>query len=111
MHVYLLLNYYLFSLNINSRFMLILPNADANGKIEVLDVNDSRKLYNIPNEKPVIVEFTGMVQPVGKSVGKWRRMTGKMVNSGSFVRVSDDWRKVLVEKNELFYDALTVSII
>ena len=92
MHVYLLLNYYLFSLNINSRFMLILPNADANDKIEVLDVSDSRKLYNIPDGKWVIAELTGMAQPVGKSGGKWKRMTGKMVRSGSFVQISDDWR-------------------
>jgi hypothetical protein len=45
-------------------------HADANDKIEVLDVSDSRKLYNIPNEKWVIAEFMGMVQPVGKSRGK-----------------------------------------
>jgi hypothetical protein len=85
-------------------------HADANNKIEVLDVSDSRKLYNIPDGKQVIVEFTGMAQPIGKSGGKWRRMTGKMVRSGSFVRISDDWRKVSVERKELFYDALMVSV-
>jgi hypothetical protein len=85
-------------------------HADANDKIEVLDVSDSRKLYNIPDGKRVIVEFTGMAQLVGRSRGKWRHMTGKMVRSSSFVRISDDWRQVLVERKELFYDALMVSI-
>jgi hypothetical protein len=45
--------------------MLYLPNADANDNIEVLNVSDSHKLYSIPDGKRVIVEFTGMVQPVG----------------------------------------------
>jgi hypothetical protein len=36
---------------------------------------------------------------------------GKMVRSGAFVRILDDWRKVPLEKNELFYDALMVSVI
>jgi hypothetical protein len=91
--------------------MLYLTNADTNDNIEVLNVSDSYKLYLILDEKRVIVEFTGMWQPVGKRGGKWRRMTGKMVRSSSFVRISDDWRKVRLEKNELFYDALMVSII
>jgi hypothetical protein len=51
-----------------------------------------------------------MVQPVGKSWGKWRRMTGKMVRSGSFIWISNDWRKVSVERKEFFYDALMVSV-
>jgi hypothetical protein len=90
--------------------MLYLPNADTNDNIEVLDVSDFHKLYSIPDGKRVIMEFTGMWQPVGKSGGKWRRLTSKMVRSGSFVRISDDWKKVPLEK-ELFYDALMVSLI
>ena len=70
--------------------MLILPNAYVNDNIEVLNVSDSHKLYSIPDGKRVIVEFTGMAQPVGKSEGKWRRMTGKMVKSSVFLRISDD---------------------
>jgi hypothetical protein len=65
--------------------MLYLPNVDTNDNIEVLDVSDSHKLYSIPDEKWVILEFTGMWQLVGKSGGTWRRMTGKMVRSSSFV--------------------------
>jgi hypothetical protein len=82
--------------------MLILPNAYANDKIEVLNVSDSHKLYSIPNGKRVIVKFTGMAQPVGKSGSKWRRMMSKIVRSGSFFQILDDWRKVPEEKNELF---------
>jgi hypothetical protein len=79
-----------------------LPNADTNDNIEVLDVSDSYKLYSIPNGKWVIMEFMGMWQPVGKSRGKWRRMIGKMVRSGSFVWILNDWKKVPLKKNELF---------
>jgi hypothetical protein len=43
--------------------------------------------------------------------GKWRRMTGKMVRRGTFIRISDDWKKVPLEKKELFFDALMVSVI
>jgi hypothetical protein len=62
-------------------------HVDANAKIEVLDVNDSHKLNNIPDEKRVIAEFTSSAQPVARSGGKWRRITGKMVRSGLFVQI------------------------
>ena len=68
--------------------------ADANDKIEVLDVSDSCKLYNILDGKQVIAEFTGSAQPIGRSGCKWRRTTEKMVKSGSFVRISNDGKKV-----------------
>jgi hypothetical protein len=45
-------------------------HVDANDKIEVLDVSDSRKLYNIPDRKRVIAEFTGMAQSIGRSGSK-----------------------------------------
>ena len=86
-------------------------HADANDKIEVLYVSDSRKLYNISDGKRVIVEFTGSAQPVGRSGCKWRRTIGKMVRNGSFVRISDDWKKVSEEKKEFFFAALMVSVI
>jgi hypothetical protein len=75
----------------------------------VLNVTDSHKLYSIPDGKRVVVEFNGMSQPVGKSGGKWRRTTGKNVRSGSFVRLSDDWKKVPLEKKERFFEVLMVS--
>jgi hypothetical protein len=57
-------------------------HANENDKIEVLDVNDSRKLNNIPEGKRVIAQFTGSAQPVGKSGVRWRRTTEKMIRSG-----------------------------
>ena len=86
-------------------------HVDANDKIEVLDVSDSHKLYNIPDGKRVIAEFTGSTQPIGRSRCKWRRTTRKMVKSSSFVQISDNWKKVSQEKKDLFFDALMVSVI
>ena len=93
--------------------MLISPGmpVDENDKIEVLDVSDSRKLNNIPEGKRVIAQFTGSAQPVGKSGVIWRRTIGKMIRSGSFVRISDDWKKVSQDKKEIFFTALMVSVI
>ena len=93
--------------------MLISPEmpADENDKIEVPDVSDSRKLNNIPEGKRVIAQFMGLAQPVGKSGVRWRRMTRKMIRSGSFVRISDNWKKVSQDKNEIFFTALMVSVI
>jgi hypothetical protein len=70
MYVCLLLNIYIYSLNINCKFMFYLPNADTNDNIEVLNVKDPHKLYSIPDGKRVIVELNGMWQPVGRSRGK-----------------------------------------
>ena len=93
--------------------MLISPGmlANENDKIEVLDVSDSRKLNNIPEGKRVIVQFTGSAQPIGKSGVRWRRTTRKMIMSGSFVRISDDWKKVSQDKKEILFTALMVSVI
>jgi hypothetical protein len=91
--------------------MLYLTNVDTNDNIEVLNVSDSHKLYSIPDGKQVIMEFTGMWQPVGRSGCKWWWTTGKMVKNGLFVRISDDWKKVPLEKKELLFDALMVSVI
>jgi hypothetical protein len=91
---YVCIYIYLFSLNINCKFMFYFPNVDTNENIEVLNVKDPYKLYSIPNGKRVIVEFNGMWQIVGKSGGKWRRMTGKMIRHGTFIRISDDWKNV-----------------
>jgi hypothetical protein len=91
--------------------MLYLPNADTNDNIEVLNASDSHKLYSIPDEKRVIMEFNGMSQPVGRSGCKWRRTTGKMVKSSSFVRLSDDWKRVPLEKKERFFEVLMVSVL
>ena len=88
--------------------MLYLPNVDINDNIEVLNVSDSHKLYSIPDGKRVVAEFIGMWQPVGRSGSKWQRTTGKMVRKGLFIRISDDWKKVPLEKKELFFDALMV---
>jgi hypothetical protein len=93
--------------------MLISPgmHADENDKIEVLDVSDSQKLNNIPKGKRVIAQFTGSAQPVCKSGVRWRHTTGKMIRSDSFVRISDDWKKVSQDKKEIFFTALMVSVI
>jgi hypothetical protein len=93
--------------------MLISPgmHADENNKIEVLDVSDSQKLNNIPEGKRVIAQFTGSAQPVGKSGVRWRRMTGKMIRSSSFVQISDDWKKVSQDQKEIFFTTLMVSVI
>jgi hypothetical protein len=37
-------------------------------------------------------------------------MTGKMIRRGTFIRISDDWKKVPLEQKELFFDALMVSV-
>ena len=86
-------------------------HADENNKIQVLDVSDSRKLNNILEGKRVIVQLTGSAQPIGKSGVRWRRTTGKMIRSGSFIRISDDWKKVSEEQKEIFFTALMVSVI
>ena len=91
--------------------ILLAMHADENNKIEVLDVSDSRKLNNISEGKRVIVQFTGSAQPIGKSGVRWRLTTGKMIRSGSFIRISDDWKKVSEEQKEIFFTALMVSVI
>jgi hypothetical protein len=86
-------------------------HVDANDRIEVLDVSDSRKLNNILEEKWVIAQFMGSAQPIGRNGCRWRRTIGKMVRSGLFIWISDDWKKVSQEKKEIFFIALMVSVI
>jgi hypothetical protein len=76
----------------------------------VLKVNASHKLWNIPEGKKVVMEYTGAWQPVGKSGSKFRRMTGKIVRSGAFLRISDSWKKVPQTTKEDLWNSLMVCV-
>jgi hypothetical protein len=90
--------------------MLNFPNVDANDNFEVLQVNDSHKLWEITEGKRVMMEYNGAWQPIRKSGSKFRCITGKIVRSGAFIRISDDWKKIPKNTKEDVWSSLMVCV-
>jgi hypothetical protein len=76
----------------------------------VLKVKDSHKLWNIPEKKKIVMEYTGSWQPVGKSRSKFRRLTSKTVKSDVFIRILDSWKKVPQCMKEDLWSSLMVCV-
>ena len=56
------------------------------------------------------MEYNGLWQPVGKSGSKFRHMTSKIIRSGAFIRISDDWKKIPKSTKEDVWSSLMVWV-
>jgi hypothetical protein len=83
-------------------------NQDGSTYFKVLTIKGSHKTWDIPNGQRVVCEYNNASQPVGFSALKFRRMTGKIIRSGNYVRIRDDWAKVPQCTKEDIWDALMV---
>jgi len=55
------------------------------------------------------MDYNPSWQPVGFSDNKFRQQTGKLIRSGNYVHLRDDWAHVLAHKKEDILEALMVG--
>ncbi|XP_059448234.1 uncharacterized protein LOC132179516 [Corylus avellana] len=79
---------------------------DGSEVFEVIDIKPLNKLWGLPGGKRMVCEYNLSWQPVGQSASKFSRMTGKIIRSGTYVRICDDWMKVTERTKEDIWDAL-----
>jgi hypothetical protein len=70
---------------------------------------DPHKAWEIPAGKRVVMDYNPGWQPVGFSANKFRRQTGKLIRSGNYVHLRDDWAHVPARTKEDIWEALMVS--
>jgi hypothetical protein len=44
--------------------------------------------------KKIVLEYNAAIQPVGRSANRFRWHTGKIVRSGNYLHMRDEWLKV-----------------
>jgi hypothetical protein len=57
-------------------------------------ISDPRKNFVLPVGKKIVLEYNVTTQPVGRSANRFRRHIAKIVRSGNYVHMHDEWRKV-----------------
>jgi hypothetical protein len=70
---------------------------------------DTHKACEIPAGKRVVMDYNPGWQPVGFSANKFRRQTGKLIRSGNYVHLRDDWAHVPALTKEDIWEAVMVS--
>jgi hypothetical protein len=74
-----------------------------------MTITDPHKAWEIPEGKRVMMDYNQGWQPVGFSANKFRRQTGKLIRSGNYVHLRDDWAHVPARTKEDIWEALMVS--
>jgi hypothetical protein len=59
--------------------------------------------------KRVVMDYNPGWQPVGFSANKFRRQTGKLIRSGNYVHLRDNWTHVQARTKEDIWEALMVG--
>jgi hypothetical protein len=74
-----------------------------------MTITDTHKAWEIPTGKRVVMDYNPGWQPVGFSANKFRRQTGKLIRSGNYVHLRDDWAHVPPRTKEDIWETLMVS--
>jgi hypothetical protein len=74
-----------------------------------MTITDPHKAWEIPAGKRVVMDYNPSWQPVGFSANKFRRQTGKLIRSGNYVHLRDDWEYVPACTKKDIWEALMVS--
>jgi len=48
----------------------------------------------LPRGKKVVLQYNAAIQPVGRACNRFRRADGKMLRSGSYIHMRDEWARV-----------------
>ncbi|XP_062171470.1 uncharacterized protein LOC133877245 isoform X2 [Alnus glutinosa] len=79
-------------------------NPDGTIYYEVID--DPARNWVLPRGKKVVLQYNAAIQPVGRACNRFRRAEGKMIRSGSYIHMRDEWAKVNRQIKQAMWDAL-----
>jgi hypothetical protein len=65
-------------------------------------------IWHLPEGERVVVQFNLSFQPIGPGSEKFRRIAGKIIRNGRFVKLSGNWRKLPMERKEDMWTTLMV---
>jgi hypothetical protein len=82
--------------------------TNSNGDTQYEVVTKPPSYWEIPPGKKIVLQLNNLYQPLGLSVGKFRRNCGKLIRNGAFVNMHDKWGSVDLVKRQCLWEALMV---
>jgi hypothetical protein len=64
----------------------------------------------LPRGKKIVLQYNAATQPVGRACNRFRRATGMLIKSRSYIRMRDEWAKVDKQIKKAMWDALMVYL-
>jgi len=84
-------------------------NPNGNTQFEVVTVTDRDNVLGTPAGKMIVMEYNLASHLVGQSADRFRRETSKLIRSGNYVNMRDNWACVPQQKENIL-EALMVSL-
>jgi len=73
-------------------FFLLGYNLDGIIYYEV--IKDSERKWVLPRGKKVVLQYNAALQPVGRACNRFKRAEGKLIRSGSYIHMRDEWARI-----------------
>lgn len=83
-------------------------NLDGNIYYEV--IKDPERNWVLQRGKKVVLQYNAALQPVGRACNHFRRAEDKLIRSGSYIHVRDEWVRVNKQIKQDMWDALMVCL-
>jgi hypothetical protein len=83
----------------------------SNGDNQYGIVTDPPSYWEIPPGKEIVLQFNNSYQSLGLGAEKSRRSCGKLIRTGSFVHMRDEWGNVDPNMRQRLWEALMVCCI
>jgi hypothetical protein len=62
----------------------------------------------LPRGKKVVLQYNAALQPIGRACNRFRRAKGRLIRSGSYILMRDEWTRVDKQIKHAMWDALMV---
>jgi hypothetical protein len=82
--------------------------TDSNRDNQYEIVTDLPSYWGIPPRKKITLQFNNLDHPLGLGAGKFRRSCGKLIRTGSFIHMQDEWGNVDPIRRQCLWEVLMV---
>jgi len=62
----------------------------------------------LPGGKKVVLQYNAALQLVGRACNRFKRAEGRLIRSGSYIHMWDEWTRVDKQIKQAMWDALMV---
>jgi hypothetical protein len=73
-------------------------------------IKDPERNWVLPRGKKVVLQYNAAIQLVGRAYNRFRWAEGKLIRSGSYIHMRDEWARVNKQIKQAMSDALMVCL-
>jgi len=84
----------------------VVYNPDGTIYYEV--IRDPETNWVLLRGKNVVLQYNAALQPVGRACNRFRRDEGRLIRSGSYIHMRDEWATIAKQIKQAMWDALMV---